>query len=652
MKPINQKAQIGLPPGFEGNQIYIGERYVPIVEGTWDSTKAYEPLMIVFFEGNSYISRTYVPAGIPLTNTDYWALTSEYSAQIAAIQQQVDRNTGNIQSNTQSIENLEEQIQNLPYPTLKTSKSTNLKNDIESGKYNSVLVDSDVTISEPINIPSGIVIEGAGGTITADSTAFVCQGSTTLLTTIPAVLEQNDTQMTVLDASQIKIGDSLYLLGSESLINNDMLPDRWNLGSGTASITSSPLAVQVQVYAVNGNTVSFSPAIPWYMGGNIGVYAWNPAENIRFSNIKFKSNGLLTIQFYFADSCSVTGCQFKLFGSDGYGAIMASGSTNLTITNNFISVDDATAEQYYNNNYIRFTGCNRCLISGNTLNKGGQPIDITFNSVYGCSYYNIVSNNKIDALNSGMTIHPASFNCIVMDNIIQTQQQGIFARCRNHLISGNNITGNGAANAIGIVSSEGYGSGIQIVANNIRNCTAAFSLGGLATSGFCPNFSATIQSNKVENVRQFLTVYQAANSTSATIQVIGNTWTKELPGSNFETLLYVQGNNNPVTITMIGCCFLDISNLSINNGSNNTNIYIKGCYFEKLVSILQNNAAPLPNLKIDSSILNCEGVINTAFAYNRGDTLPTNEIDGSIFIQGSTPYIRINNTWKEIVLGS
>lgn len=48
----------------------------------WDKTKTYEPLTIVYHQGNSYTSRQSVPAGVAITDTTYWALTGNYNAQI------------------------------------------------------------------------------------------------------------------------------------------------------------------------------------------------------------------------------------------------------------------------------------------------------------------------------------------------------------------------------------------------------------------------------------------------------------------------------------------------------------------------------------------------------------------------------------------
>ena len=55
---------------------YIGKRVVPIVCGNWDINTPYEMLSIVLDTAtkHSYISRREVPAGIAITNTEYWSL--------------------------------------------------------------------------------------------------------------------------------------------------------------------------------------------------------------------------------------------------------------------------------------------------------------------------------------------------------------------------------------------------------------------------------------------------------------------------------------------------------------------------------------------------------------------------------------------------
>ena len=68
---------------------YIGARYVPIIVGEWDKTRTYEPLMVVTYQGASYTSRQYVPAGIEITNESYWVLSANYNAQVEAYRQEV-----------------------------------------------------------------------------------------------------------------------------------------------------------------------------------------------------------------------------------------------------------------------------------------------------------------------------------------------------------------------------------------------------------------------------------------------------------------------------------------------------------------------------------------------------------------------------------
>lgn len=72
---------------------YIGARYVPLFADPieWDNTKTYEPLTIVYYQGNSYTSRQAVPTGIAITNETYWALTGNYNAQIEAYRTEVQQ---------------------------------------------------------------------------------------------------------------------------------------------------------------------------------------------------------------------------------------------------------------------------------------------------------------------------------------------------------------------------------------------------------------------------------------------------------------------------------------------------------------------------------------------------------------------------------
>ena len=69
---------------------YVGARYVPLIMGAWDNSIDYEPLSIVTYNGASYTSRQFVPVGTPITDNEYWALTGDYDAQVATVQNDVD----------------------------------------------------------------------------------------------------------------------------------------------------------------------------------------------------------------------------------------------------------------------------------------------------------------------------------------------------------------------------------------------------------------------------------------------------------------------------------------------------------------------------------------------------------------------------------
>ena len=71
---------------------FVGGRIVPKHCGAWNKRSKYEMLSIVYQPetGDSYISRRSVPAGTALSSEEYWAICSEYSAQVRKLEQDVD----------------------------------------------------------------------------------------------------------------------------------------------------------------------------------------------------------------------------------------------------------------------------------------------------------------------------------------------------------------------------------------------------------------------------------------------------------------------------------------------------------------------------------------------------------------------------------
>mgnify|MGYP004693705157 CR=1 FL=1 len=79
---------------------YIGARYVPKFSDPieWNKALSYEAMTIATYLGNSFTSKKPVPAGIDITNTDYWVNTGNYNAQVEQYRREVATIKGQFQS--------------------------------------------------------------------------------------------------------------------------------------------------------------------------------------------------------------------------------------------------------------------------------------------------------------------------------------------------------------------------------------------------------------------------------------------------------------------------------------------------------------------------------------------------------------------------
>lgn len=107
---------IGIFTQHMGTRQYIGARYVPIfgrkdeTSIDWDNTKPYEPLTIVLYQGNSYTSRQYVPSGVDILNTEFWANTGNYNAQVEQYRTEVLTFNDRITENADDIEAISDSL--------------------------------------------------------------------------------------------------------------------------------------------------------------------------------------------------------------------------------------------------------------------------------------------------------------------------------------------------------------------------------------------------------------------------------------------------------------------------------------------------------------------------------------------------------------
>lgn len=117
---------------------YIGARYVPIfgrkgeTSIEWDNSAPYEPLTMVQHEGDTYISKQIVPAGVDILNQTYWAKIGAFNAQVEALTNRVIAMESQIinkiskindKPNSAYINNAEDEISTLNFDTNATGNT-------------------------------------------------------------------------------------------------------------------------------------------------------------------------------------------------------------------------------------------------------------------------------------------------------------------------------------------------------------------------------------------------------------------------------------------------------------------------------------------------------------------------------------------------
>lgn len=214
---------------------YVGARYVPLFADplTWDITKTYEPLTIVYYQGNSFTSRQAVPAGIDITNDDYWALTGNYNAQIEQYRTEVQTYDNRITANTNS----------------NTAQDAQLAGTASSGLK--TLIDATATDID--------ALEAADTAFTAQMAGTTSSGLKTLIESNASDIDELETTLTGFDSiNQVKtyVDDAVSQLTARKkmLVIGDSL-------SGTSYVQASArwcvklanyLNADLYVFSANG----------------------------------------------------------------------------------------------------------------------------------------------------------------------------------------------------------------------------------------------------------------------------------------------------------------------------------------------------------------------------------------------------------------
>lgn len=83
---------------------FIGARYAPEFAGAWSNAKQYAALSVVYADNRSYVSRKTVPAGTPITNTEFWIQSSDWNAQVAEYNLKVEGYNANVEKYNKNVQ--------------------------------------------------------------------------------------------------------------------------------------------------------------------------------------------------------------------------------------------------------------------------------------------------------------------------------------------------------------------------------------------------------------------------------------------------------------------------------------------------------------------------------------------------------------------
>lgn len=148
--------------------IYVGNRYTPLYMGNWNAETAYEPISaVIYTDGNGYISKRAVPAGIVPTNTEYWMLWGAGNVALDSLTTRMNTAEGDISTLQQQMEAVPNQIAWKVSTTLKGDGTTD--NTLLFGRLDpntpiallpgTYLITGNVTIPCPVMFVPGAVIK-------------------------------------------------------------------------------------------------------------------------------------------------------------------------------------------------------------------------------------------------------------------------------------------------------------------------------------------------------------------------------------------------------------------------------------------------------------------------------------------------------------
>lgn len=139
---------------------YIGARYMPLFAepAEWDNSRAYEPLTIVLYKGNSYTSKQSVPIGVSIDDTVYWAETGNYNAQVEQYRIEVKQVRKHVDDSIKQVnDSLNQTTSEVDAKLAKTVSDVDVK--LAAATQNNLLVLGDEWVTDAVVTKLGAMFD-------------------------------------------------------------------------------------------------------------------------------------------------------------------------------------------------------------------------------------------------------------------------------------------------------------------------------------------------------------------------------------------------------------------------------------------------------------------------------------------------------------
>ena len=537
--------------------------------------------------------------------------------------------------------------------------------DAIDGGIKTLIIDRAVTWDSPIYIPSNCTVLGMGGRVNFTGTGcFIARGSLGAEITIEGTDYGVGSRVITGDYEKLNnayVGDNFFIKGTTNLLDRDAAGDYF-LGEGTASDTTRKCYAGDFVRCVEkpffGEFRIDTPlSLPY---GGMKLWRVTPSENVRFINLDIVYDGELNrdgvIHFDTALNGQVSGCRIVI--DDGGTAIGSVTAKNLLIEHNILSVFNLKPAQHYDDNIIRLKGTSNSAVRNNVISGGTQNIDITYAGEGIVSHDILIEGNYIDATYTGITTHPGTIDCLILDNHIYSAGDGIAVRGKRHTIGGNKIHYSGtASNDYGIGIVEGSGDFSTVEGNTIDGFPYALYLHETVDTetgrncSFPARLNVTFKNNTVNKCPVFIGV-RGDTANSGTVKLNLDAENNRIIDGDNVTLLSVPacGARRFSCVNIVGNSVSSVGTLQefdVNTAVTFIN-YMRNRFQLSAINRGNIGTGGMTGLEHDNTVLGTPTVSGTPTlrALSGGIELPKIGVEGQRFLLSGTKYIYTNGNWQ------